>query len=135
MSILLSVSIFLGSLGLTVGTHYCFDQAVETRILFDLEDFGCGMARMEVNDQIKNEGDDNIGQRSCCDSKFDVADIDSDFKLQAIDHTLNLNFLTSLIVSSVDLMGPPPAEEIVPSYHSPPLIEHDIQVLFQSFLI
>lgn len=135
ISIFLSVTILFASLGLTVATHYCLDQAVETRILFDLEDFGCGMAQMEEKCDFKSEDGPNIKQRSCCESTFEVADLDSDFKPQFQDQTLQINFLTALIVTSFDLAASPRVETILSSSHPPPLISQDKRILFQSFLI
>lgn len=135
ISILLSISILFSSLGLTVATHYCYDEAVEIRFLYDLNEFGCGMAQLEDDSEITVEGTANLSERSCCQSNFVVAEIDSDYKPQIIDLDLNIDFLTSLIVTSMELTVSPRIKTITPSYHSPPLIEQDKRVLFQSFLI
>lgn len=135
ISILLSLSILFSSLGLTVASHYCYGEAVETRFLYDLNEFGCGMAQLEKDSENPVEGTANLSERSCCESSFVVAEIDSDYKPQSIDLNLNIDFLTSLVLTSLTHVNSSVIETITPSYHSPPLMEQDRRVLFQSFLI
>ena len=135
VSILLSVCVLFGSLGITIATHYCYDKAVKTSVLLSLNTFGCGMMETSTACSATGEGSPALTQGSCCDNKFQVADFDDDFKPQTVIPEIDLNFLNAFVATSIHFSSGPKVVSPRYNFHPPPLLETDRQVLFQSFLI
>lgn len=135
ISILLSITVLFGSLGVTIATHYCYDEAVKTSVLLSLETFGCGMSETSEAFYPPADGSPALTQGSCCENKFQVADLDDDFKPQAAVTLFDLNFLIAVVATSANLSTSPDIHRSHRTLHPPPLIETDRQILFQTFLI
>lgn len=135
VSILLSVFLLASHINLTIGTHYCRGQAVETKILFGETHMSCGMADMDESCDVPGFRDLNYINSACCENHYQALPESDDFLKDAPQ----LNVPVGLIAALADpiLNGelfPKKAPQSYTDYLPPPL-EKDLQVLFQTFLI
>lgn len=137
-SILLSFILLASHLNLALGTHFCGGEAVETQITMGEAHFGCGMSDKDLS--CKNSGETNnhdvsIDKVPCCENEYQHLQVENEFVKDAAQLSFNVDFAVAFIYTTfnVDLFP-----KIVPqsfTAHSPPPLEKDIQVLFQTFLI
>lgn len=138
ISILLSVLFLASHMYLTIGTHYCGGEAVETKILFGQTHLGCGMMDMEgACDVYENPNNDKTGfnKTPCCDNEYQTLQSTNEFIKDVVPIPLDVDFVIVFIctTANVDLFSKT-NHRVNTKYISPPL-EKDVQTLFQSFLI
>lgn len=129
MSLTMAFIVLFSTLSFTINMHYCGETLVETAVFQKAK--GCGM---EMN-RPSTEGC-AITKKNCCDNKQLAIEGQDELQLSAekieFQHQV---FLTSLVYAYVSLFEGF-QEEIVPlNDYSPPLVERDIQVLYEVFLI
>ncbi|WP_020529701.1 HYC_CC_PP family protein [Flexithrix dorotheae] len=136
LSIFLTFLLLISQVGLTMATHYCAGEAVESQLMLVAGHIGCGMEE-DIKEDCENLPAAQVLQaQSCCDSDFQVFQNDED-----LDHAkskINLNLSISIIFIQSFYAAFISAEEQVfyqPDYPSPPRLKQDFQVLFQTFLI
>ena len=120
VSVISLIILFLVStFGFTINEHYCGGHKSGVS-LYLAATCSCGDNEMEAN---------------CCENKSQFVHLDEDYIIVA--H--NLNFNTELFAEMVDLCIELLIESNVTPAHQftykPPLIERDIPILVQSFLI
>lgn len=135
LSILLSTIVLLSHLSLTVGTHYCHNKAVESKIIMGNTHLGCGM---EIKDESHNSPSSNemiITNPKCCYNTYQIIQSTEEFVHNSSLPDLQFDFFIAIVqqVQSTKIYSSV-AEKIGQIYTPPPLIEKDIQVLFQTFL-
>ena len=121
--------VLFSTLSFTINMHYCGETLVETAVFQKAK--GCGM---EMN-RPSTEGC-AITKKNCCDNKQLAIEGQDELQLSAekieFQHQV---FLTSFVYAYVSLFEGF-QEDIVPlNDYSPPLVERDIQVLYEVFLI
>ncbi|WP_020531094.1 HYC_CC_PP family protein [Flexithrix dorotheae] len=136
LSILLTLILLLSQVGLTMATHYCAGEAVESQIMLVAGNIGCGMEEDNQDDCESLPGTHDLKTKSCCDSNFQLFQNDDD--LDNSKSSIHLNLSISIIVIQSFFSAFISSEEQVfyqPDYLSPPPPNQDFQVLFQTFLI
>ena len=121
--------VLFSTLSFTINMHYCGETLVETAVFQKAK--GCGM---EMN-RPSTEGC-GITKKNCCDNKQLAIEGQDELQLSAekieFQHQV---FLTSLVYAYVSLFEGI-QEDIVPlNDYSPPLVQRNIQVLYEVFLI
>lgn len=136
-SILLSFILLAGHMYLTIGTHYCGGEAVESRILFGETHPGCKMS--DTHEPCRDSEKTNnklvrIDKVPCCENEYQTVQITNEYIKDATQETVNVAFALAYIFISPNLdLYKKSTHQGYSEYISPPL-EKDIQVLFQIFL-
>ncbi|MEY1638646.1 HYC_CC_PP family protein [Tenuifilum osseticum] len=137
-SILLSFILLASHINLTMGTHFCGGEAVETKIILGEKHLGCGMMGMEQpcdGSEHSNNNQVRFNNVPCCQNEFQTIQGTADFVKEAAQTVFNVDFTVAFIYTTLNLdLFPKSTHRVYTEYISPPL-EKDIQVLFQTFLI
>lgn len=137
-SILLSFILLSSHMYLTIGTHFCSGEAVETKILFGETHLGCGMMDMEESFNIPLNNDNkktHFNKVPCCENEYQTLQSTNEFVKNAAHQYFNVEFSISFIFTNLNIdILPKSIHQFYTQHISPPL-EKDIQVLFQTFLI
>lgn len=137
-SILLSFILLASHMYLSVGTHFCCGEAVETKIILGETHLGCEM--METEESCDDSEHTNNMQVSfnnipCCQNEIQTFQGTDDFIKDAAQPVINIDFTVAFLYTTLNLdLFPEASHQFYTEYISPPL-EKDIQVLFQTFLI
>ena len=135
-SILLALILLASHSYLTIGTHFCGGEAVESKILLGETHLGCGTMEMEepCNDS-GNSNETNLDKAPCCENEYQTVQSTNEFVKDATPVTFHVDFAIAIVYATLNLdLFPNSTQQSHTEYHSPP-IEKDIQVLFQTFLI
>lgn len=129
MSILLAFLLLFSTMGMAKTTHWCMGHEMESAIGFGEKHLDCGM---ELPSEDSSSGDPS----SCCENKTQHLQVDDDFQLSQVEFQLSPSFtlpLLQVFVFEGDFFS---IQEVVfPTEHSPPVLQRDFQLLYQSFLI
>ncbi len=136
-SILFSFILLASHINLTMGTHLCGGETVESKIMFGETHLGCGMAEMEDpcdNSEYTNNDQVSFDKFPCCANEFQTIQSTDEF-IKDAQTTINVDFAVEYIYSTLNLdLLTKTTNQFHTEYNSPS-IEKDIQVLFQTFLI
>lgn len=121
--------------GLAMVTHYCGGMAVETQIVVGHGELYCGMLDMEGDCKNESSTENHFRKKPCCENEYQSFDQETEFQLQIINSSVNLEFVTVFFITLADKAYTSEIDEAEYLNYSPPLIERDIPVLVQSFLI
>jgi len=129
-SLFLSFLVLFSTMSLTINEHYCGDTLVDAALFAKASTCGMEIHASEINSQkdtIKNE---------CCNNESILKEGQNELK--ASFNTLSFDqqlFVSSFIYSYLNLFEGYD-NKIIPfkDYHLP-LVDKDIQVLYQTFLI
>ncbi|HRJ30973.1 MAG TPA: hypothetical protein PLV21_03585 [Cyclobacteriaceae bacterium] len=129
----LSLLVLFSSIGLTLSAHFCMGE-IQDFALFSHAST-CGMTAPVSpcnNPESSNSG--NIADQGCCEDLTMIVDGQQVIKTETLS-VQEINLITVFAWSYLISVNLPSAE--VDSYkdYTPPLIERDIPVFVQSFLI
>jgi hypothetical protein len=136
-SILLSVLLIASHMYLSIGTHFCGGEAVNTKLVLGKTQLDCGMDAMDEGCQHPEDSGqtgDRLEKAPCCENEYQTLDSTDDFIKEFNVATLNFDFTASFFYVLLTLDLQPELKPILYAAYSPPLFEKDIQVLFQTFL-
>ena len=132
-SIILSILFLFSSVGVTFATHYCGGKVFSKKITYITNTDGCGM---ESDRQLPCEPNkSSVKKKSCCDDDLEIFKITDEYNPSSFDFNLNLGFLTAFFNSVEQLSSQTSSTFSKYKNYRPPLLERDITVLVQSFLI
>ena len=134
-AILLSVVLLAGQMSLTIGTHICQGEAIETRIIYGGTHLGCGMEDMSEPCDINDQQDVSFSKEQCCENQYQTLQTTEDFVNDASQLNLSLDFAVAFVSSLLNIDLSPRATHQFNTAYLPPPLDKDIQVLFQTFLI
>lgn len=133
LTIFLSVLMLATNMGLTIATHFCGGKAQKHYLAWGIQDEGCGM--MENQDSCASDRP-ALNSKSCCDNEHFQIALDDEFDVSGEVPPPQLSPSTiSLILTAVLKLPSPSIEHPKYLHYSPPLIQEDYPVLFQSFLV
>ncbi|WP_456459132.1 HYC_CC_PP family protein [Reichenbachiella sp.] len=135
LSISLALIMLTTNMGFAVATHYCGGLAVESKVVLGHETLDCGMANMDKDCKTPPLEGMHLSKKPCCENKYQSIDTEDDFKPTIIQSTVNVEFVAAFIVTFLHLPISSTNEESQYANYSPPLIDQDISVLHQVFLI
>lgn len=137
-SILLSCILLASHMYLTIGTHFCGGEAIETKILLGETHLGCNMPDMEKPCNYSENTHKNrvsFDKLPCCENEYQTVQVTNEFVKDVANIPFNIEFAVAFIYTTLNLdLFPKSAHQFNTEYISLPL-EKDIQVLFQTFLI
>ena len=137
-SILLVLILLASHSYLTIGTHFCGGEAVESKILLGETHLGCGMMdREEPCEDYENSNKSNTSfvKTICCKNEYQTVQLTTKFVKVATQIAFSFEFAVAFFYTTLNLdLFLKSTQQFYTEYHSPPL-EKDIQVLFQTFLI
>lgn len=130
--ILASVILFLSS-GFKVATHFCGDVAVSSSFSVSGTVEGCGM-EMETKNDCNSE-EPTINETNCCNDAVVNLEIQDDYQPSEKSFVdIDFQFIQAFAYVYIQNLVEGNRELTFKDY-SPPLVQHDIQVKNQVFLI
>lgn len=98
---------------------------------------GFGEKHLDCGMEMPGQQEDtpNTDPDSCCKNTTQHLQVDDDFQLSSLDHSLDLPFVCALLqtfVFGVNFFNT--AAEAIPQYSSPPPPQ-DLQLLYETYLI
>jgi hypothetical protein len=128
--------IFLaGHSGFAMATHYCGGLVMATQIVVGHIQLHCGMSNM-VKDCDTDVSEKNHNKKKpCCENEYQSLDQEDEFQPQVMYSSISLEFVPDFFNTLIERSYALENDKVAYSNYSPPLIEGDIQVLVQSFLI
>lgn len=121
-------------MGFALATHYCGGLAVESELVIGNTVLDCGMADMEIGCEVNSPLTTQIEKMTCCDNQYQSLDIDDDYKL-SVQSEINIDFVAAFFVTFFEFSFSSENEEDQYANYSPPILESDIPILHQVFLI
>ena len=136
ISILLVCLFLFANLQMSLGTHFCGGRAVESAFILADHSLGCGMEDEDEDCESHSAFDGyNFGQKECCNNDFLSLQLTDDFNKRNKSFSSETIALEISVIGYVNLhINTAFLSPYVPE-SPPPLLEEDIQVLFQTFLI
>jgi hypothetical protein len=131
ISIIMSVLLLTSSSGIAYAQHFCGDFEMLSEITLGEKHLSCGMAM-----EAPGCEDSGTKDHKCCDNKYTKVNTDDSFAKASfsIDFpvTFVAVFVSVFVIQQID--DYPSHINFYAEYHPPPL-EHDFQVLYETFLI
>lgn len=139
MKRILAISLLLifiaGQVNLTWATHFCGKFAVQSSVSLGIDDLTCGMEEEFCCDEDDNEIDGPIIiSEECCSNDYYSSNADDYFNKVESFTSQEVDFPIAYVLSFFDLTFEIDEQNIFIA-SSPPLIQSDQQVLYQSFLL
>lgn len=133
-TIFLSLLMLVSNTGLIFATHYCGGKAVKSGIILGHDSIGCGME--DTDNSCENQSQSPFIKSNCCQNQYVQLQIEDSYNSPTvIESPVDFNFITILIVSYINLYS---FDGLVQTHflnYAPPLLDLDIPVLIQSFLL
>ena len=131
LAMIIALAVLLSTLSFTVEKHVCMGEVTEVSFFEEVE--GCNMEESAC--ESAQEENPVVSQSKCCDDIQEL--IPGNQNEQQALKSLEINkakFLVAYIYTFVKSLEDSGQEPVIPDI-SPPLVEKDIQVLYQTFLI
>lgn len=135
LSIFFALLILTTNVGTTFAIHYCGGKAVKSSISFGQDVLSCGMTSdnqsCENNSQLPT-----VQTKNCCENHYIQLKVNGDYSMPAIIKShIDFNFVVDFADMSSKLYSYNASTEVNYLNCSPPLLNLDIPVWIQSFLI
>jgi hypothetical protein len=129
-SLFLAFLALFSTMSLTINEHYCGDVLVDVTVFSNTNT--CGMD-MKSSDKISQ----NVNSKNeCCNNEHIVKEGQNELNISTNSFSFDQQlFVASFIYSYINLFEGLDNKIIPFRDYSPPLVDKDIQVLYQSFLI
>jgi hypothetical protein len=137
ISIALSLLTLMSQVGYALNTHYCGGEAMKTSFTLAASELSCGMMDEETtNCEEKDQEQSSFQEKPCCENKHQLFQSENEYKKPVEAQNFTPDFAIAFLLVSNNLLATTPINEqlFVPT-KSPPLLDRDRQVLFQTFLI
>ena len=129
-SLFLAFLVLFSTMSLTINEHYCGDVLVDVTVYSNANTCGMDMHSSEKNSQ------ELITKKECCNDEHIVKEGQNELNISTNSLSFDQQlFVASFIYSYVNLFEGLDNKTIPFRDYSPPLIDKDIQVLYQTFLI
>lgn len=125
----------VGNSGFAVVTHYCGGKAVDSKIVIGHGELHCGMPDMKGDCKNESSTENHFKKKPCCENEYQSLDLEDEFQPQVIDSSINLEFVAAFFMTLIGRTYNSENDKAEYLNYFPPLIERDITVLVQSFLI
>lgn len=119
LSISLLMLFITATIGVTVSKHFCGGKLADTS-LFSAASCGCGDKDMEGN---------------CCSNESEFFQMDEDYIITSADIDFKLKFTLAFLSAFIDSFFIEEYNSSDYSNYKPPLLNSDIPILVQSFLL
>lgn len=125
-------------MGFSIASHYCKGQLVNTKLVHGADSFGCCMAKMDkqLPDECSStEVQKAVKKKGCCENEYQSLDIDDDFNSKQLLSKAHPQLIAVFIYVYFQLNNSGSNVDIAYSDYSPPPLEQDVQVMYQTFLL
>tara|TARA_R110000850_G_scaffold35022_4_gene93773 strand:- start:1528 stop:1905 length:378 start_codon:yes stop_codon:yes gene_type:complete len=124
----------LSSIGMAKSTHICMGSEMMAEFGLATKHLDCGMNPQQHDDSSNSH--QSIDPIECCQNQFELVHNDSDQNLKVVQiDAAQLIFIAAFTQSFIFGIAPITSTEQPAPHITPPSIEKDFSVLFQSFLI
>jgi len=128
----LALVVLFSSLSFTVNQHLCHGKVVSTSYFTKAKSCGMNIGFCK-ND---NSSESHLNRTSCCkDITEFIQGNDTEQQALACFEMPQIQFVTAFICPYIIPLSTYVEKDNFSDYHPPPLIDKDIQVLYQTFLI
>ena len=128
-ALVMAFVVMFSTMSFTISMHYCGDTLVETAVFQKAE--GCGM---DMDNTVSDTC--SITKKNCCDDKQLLIEGQDELQLSSEDVSLEQQLFVTLLVNTINNLFEGVGDYEIPlDDYSPPLVERDIQVLYQVYLI
>lgn len=135
LSIFFALLILTTNVGTTFATHYCGGKAVKSSISFGEDALSCGMAN-EGQYCENNSQTPSVQSKNCCENHYLQLKVKGDYNSPStVKSRVDFNFVLDFTGISSKFFSFYTLTEVNYLNYSPPLLNLDIPVLIQSFLI
>ena len=135
LSIFLSALLIISSTGFTVSNHYCGGLLEKVEIGFSGEQIVCKMSKVD-DICTKHSSTKKIKNASCCSNLFIHLALEDDFENAKVEEKdFSLNFLIAYSFVSAGYVYADQQKDFNLLLYTPPLLDRDVPILIQSFLI
>ncbi|MBE0655307.1 MAG: hypothetical protein IH594_16015 [Bacteroidales bacterium] len=121
-----------------IGTHFCGGEAIETKIMLGKTHLGCGMMDIDLSCEDSGKTGNHpvrFNNLPCCENEFQIIQVTEEFVKDAILDSFNVDFAAAFLATLLNGDLIPNSTIQFYTDYSPPPLEKDVQVLFQTFLI
>ncbi|AKA35419.1 hypothetical protein MQE36_03165 [Zhouia spongiae] len=131
LSVLMALVVMFTTMSFTVDMHYCGDSLVDFSFFTKAE--SCGMEKAQPTRGCENPA---MSEKSCCSDQKIVKEGSDDLKTSFNKLTFEQQtFVATFFYTYINLFEGLD-ENIVPfKDYSPPFIERDVQILYETYLI
>ena len=132
---MLSILVLFGSTSFTVSMHFCMEQMESIAFFKDAQE--CEMMTQTPpchKDEDNTEGD-HEDVDGCCEDRVNLIEGQDEFKEAVSVSVPSLQFFAVLYAAAFHSLASPLLESYNYKTYFPPIIERDIPVLVQSFII
>jgi len=134
-ALFMTVLILTNSVGVTFASHYCGGKVVKSKISLGNLNLDCGMANMDQACE-NNKDESSLKSKQCCQNQYSQLKVDDDFIKSSFEIVkVEFNSLFNLLFFISDFGHVNSHDEVVSLNFKPPLLNLDIPILIQSFLI
>ena len=126
---------FITNINITLAAHYCGNKVVETSIVFNDDNIGCGMEEME-KECSSPSSQPAAKSKNCCKTEFTQIGVENNLTIPKIQtHQVDFSFILAFaeVFSQIDSFNTSTKAHY--NTYSPPLLQFDIPILTQSFRI
>jgi len=139
MKRILSISLLLifiaGQVNLTWADHYCMNFKVQSSVMIGHGELDCGMGEMMECDENKNNIHGPVYEApNCCSNDYFSSDSDDEFNKSETLSAQQVSFLT-VYAEAILSFTSENKQQTTFTVCSPPLIQADKQVMYQTFLL
>jgi hypothetical protein len=118
--------------GVVFATHYCMGEIADVQIGFETHADPCEMAANPKSCELDSEA---MNKMDCCSDDYVQIQLNESYQTLASDAPIHMPFLIAFTYSYFNIYGVEVDQNPEFSEYSPPILQQDIPVLFQSFLI
>jgi hypothetical protein len=125
-------------MSVAIGTHFCGGEAIESKIMLAETDLGCGMMDTEescTDSENSSTATESYDMTPCCENEYQTIQSTNEFLEIAAYATFNVDLATAIIYTTLNLDLFTESTNNHFAEHNSPIIEKDIQELFQTYLI
>ncbi|MDN3724503.1 hypothetical protein QRD02_08920 [Aequorivita sp. SDUM287046] len=135
ISIFLSILMLASSSGIAYAQHFCSGMEMMAEITLGQKMLSCGMDA-EAHNSDCDEESEYSPSHECCDNHYTEVQIDDNFAKASFDLKLNKSFAATFVsvfvLQEVEIAS---AEKTFFADYSPPPLERDLNILYETFLI
>jgi hypothetical protein len=135
ISIFLSILMLASSSGIAYAQHFCGGMEMMAEVTLGEKNLSCGM---EENAPASDCGDESVTPEAhdCCKNHVTKIQTDENFAKASFDLKLNKTFVATFVsvfvLQEVEITS---AEKTFFADYSPPPLEQDLNILYETFLI
>ena len=138
LSIFFASIMLFSNMGFSIASHYCQGQLVNTQLVHGTDNLGCCMAQMDnqlPEDCKSPDIQKSVKKKGCCENEYQSLDIDDNFSSKQVLSKATPQLIAVFIYVYFQLNSSDSDIDFAYSDYSPPPLEQDIQVLYQTFLL